>query len=245
MVHWKDQYLTKSEARKRVVQGKNVYTDHLIIISWWKGNNVTTCKSNLVWTQWHYRHLVILLEKISVCARSRSLQDLHCSLWFAERVFRYWMSIGTSIHSGQQHQCRGKWVFYLSEATLKYIEDFISPFWWGVLFCNSFITVSETSFTCQKNRGCRTLTLLCVSWPRHYRFLFLCNISRWHTHPRFPLFYYACVCLNLFWLCCGSPGNCHFAPIDRIQTHLSSSAGKSLDSQPMCFSTTFYKQIRW
>lgn len=158
MVHWEDQYLTKSEARKRVVQGKNVYTDHLIIISWWKGNNVSTCKSNLVWTQWHYRHLVILLEKISVSAPSRSLQDLHCSLWFAERVFLYWMSIGTSIHSGQQHQCRGKWVFYLSEATLKYIEDFISPFWWGgVLFCNSFITVSETGCTCQKNRGMQNL----------------------------------------------------------------------------------------
>lgn len=45
------------------------------------------------------------------------------------------MSISTSIHFGQLNTNAEKWGFYLSKATLKYIEDFISPFWWGgVLF---------------------------------------------------------------------------------------------------------------
>lgn len=47
-------------------------TNHLIIISWWKGN-MSTCKSKLVWTcWWHYWLLVIVLRETSQHSGSTS-----------------------------------------------------------------------------------------------------------------------------------------------------------------------------
>lgn len=86
-----------------------------------------------------------------------------------------------------EHQCRGKWGFYLSKATLKYIEDFISPFWWGgVLFatvlsrCLRHAAFARNTRDVNLNSAHRFLAETPASLvPAH--------ASRWRARPSFPL----------------------------------------------------------
>lgn len=113
-----------------------------------------------------------------------------------------------------EHQCRGKWLFYLSKATLKYIEDFISLFrWGGVLFCNRFIMLSKACCVCQIYKRCKLELFVLAETSMS---LESACISRWHAHPSFPWWIvmcaYVCMCLIVLRL----PDSWQFAPFDKF-----------------------------
>lgn len=146
------------------------------------------------------------------------------------------MSIRTSIHFGQ-HQCRGKWVFYLSKATFKYIEDFISPLLMRRCFVlqqfyHSDFALRHAAFA----RNTRDANLNSAHLFAAKNNKVSCVISRWHACPSFPLqafvlCMHVCNCLIVLW----PPVNCHFTLNDRIQTHPSHPQRKPLDNRPHAF----------
>lgn len=115
------------------------------------------------------------------------------------------MSIRTSIHFGQQHQCRGKWVFYLSKATFKYIEDFISP----LLMRRCFVLQQFYHSDCALRhaafaRNTRDENLNSAHLFAAKNNKVSCVISRWHACPSFPLqafvlCMHVCNCLIVLW----------------------------------------------
>lgn len=124
--------------------------------------------------------------KVAVCAHSRSVQDSHHSCvvcWEDSPLLNVNKYVNTFCTT--EHQCRRKLGFYLSKTTLKYIEDFIIPFWWGgILFVfNCFTKLSKTCCICQK-RDVNLNPVHCFL-AEAFTSLVLAHGSRWHAHPSF------------------------------------------------------------
>ena len=99
-----------------------------------------------------------------------------------------------------EHQCGGKWGFYLSKATLKYIEDFISPFWWGgVLFATVLSRCLRHAAFARNTRGCKLEPSPLVSWLGAPCLSRPARMSRWCARPQ--VFHCERCCITRAYVC--------------------------------------------
>lgn len=94
-----------------------------------------------------------------------------------------------------EHQCTGKWGFYLSKATLKYIEDFISSFWWGGVLFATVLSHCLRHAVFARNIRDVNLNSLFLGWDVCVGSV-LAHMSRWHAHPSFPLWIFV-LCVHM------------------------------------------------
>lgn len=95
-----------------------------------------------------------------------------------------------------EHQCKGKWGFYLSKATLKYIEDFISPFWWGgVLFATVLSHCLRHAAFARNIRDVNLNSAHCFL-AETVTSLVPPHTSRWRSRRSFPLWIFV-LCVHM------------------------------------------------
>lgn len=138
-----------------------------------------------------------------------------------------------------EHQCRGKWGFCLSKAALKYIEDFIRPFWWeGVLFATVLsCCLRHAAFV----RNTKDVNLN----PAHYFLaetltsLMPAHTSRWQPRPSFPLWIFVwCMCVTQ------PPNKAVFFPLLMNSATFILSVGITTWLQTPCISPTLAEQLK-
>ncbi len=137
-----------------------------------------------------------------------------------------------------EHQCRVKWGFYLSKTTLKYIEDFISPFWWeGVLFATVLSRCLRHAAFARNTRDVNLNSAHCFL-AEAFASLVPAHTNRWHARPSFPLWILV-LCVHMsacVWLWHGHLTKLSFFPlIDEFSLIHLLRGDNHLDSRPRAF----------